>query len=372
MTRPDASASRRTARAKRSSSRAAAAAHARPPPAPRPGGRAPGARRPQPARAAAGSDEVPLEQLGPDASRLEQGLDGLAHGAVAAGGPGDVAPRRPSPRPPRWRPRSASPTRRMTWRSARSSPTNAASSQAIAAPRQQLAERLELVGRPGPAAPPRPAARARARVVASECRPLTQTTGMPAARMSTWPSPSWMSNRFSSTALAVDRPDEDAVVGQHAVDVQADQADASGEGRLNHAPGPTSRASGRAASSSRSSGHWVAASLGARAGSGCVSRKNPSAPATAAAASSARDVLAQSAAGAAGALPRLLHRVGGVEDDGRAGRRAEPGEVAHVDHQIAVAEEGAPLGHGDVGRTRRSAPCRRRRPWPRAASTGPS
>ena len=52
------------------------------------------------------------------------------------------------------------------------------------------------------------------------------------------------------------------------------------------------------------------------------------------------------------ALPRLLHRVGGVEDHRCAGGRAQPLEVSHVDHEVAVAEEGAALGHRHVARCR--------------------
>ena len=43
-------------------------------------------------------------------------------------------------------------------------------------------------------------------------------------------------------------------------------------------------------------------------------------------------------------LPRLLHRVGRVEDHRRAGRLAEPGEVPEIHDEVTVAEESAALG----------------------------
>ena len=53
-------------------------------------------------------------------------------------------------------------------------------------------------------------------------------------------------------------------------------------------------------------------------------------------------------------------RVRRVEDHRRAGGGAEPREVPHVHDEVAVAEEGAALGHRDVARCRRSAPSRPR------------
>src|SRR5205823_10481630 len=57
------------------------------------------------------------------------------------------------------------------------------------------------------------------------------------------------------------------------------------------------------------------------------------------------------AARAVTSLPRLLHRMRGVEDDRRVARGLEPRKGAHVDDQIAVAKEGAPLGDRDFRRT---------------------
>ena len=73
------------------------------------------------------------------------------------------------------------------------------------------------------------------------------------------------------------------------------------------------------------------------------------------------------AAGSAFSLPRLLHRMGGVEDHRRAGGLPQADEVAHVHHQVAVAEEGASLGDRNLGCTRRCAPSR-----PRPASLRPA
>ena len=124
--------------------------------------------------------------------------------------------------------------------------------------------------------------------------------------------------------------------------------------------------------SSRSSGHWVAASLSARAGSGWVSRKNPSAPATAAAAISAGMCSRWPPLAPPAPCPGCCTAWVASNTTGAPVAARSRVEVAHVDHQVAVAEEGAALGHGDVGAAGRSAPCRRRRPSPRPASTGPS
>ena len=87
--------------------------------------------------------------------------------------------------------------------------------------------------------------------------------------------------------LSVDRPEVDAVVGEHAVHVEPEEADASREPRVNHAREPRGRACGRPARrAGRAATGWPRRSR-RRAGSGWVSRKKPSAPATAAAASSA-------------------------------------------------------------------------------------
>src|SRR6267378_1455818 len=67
-----------------------------------------------------------------------------------------------------------------------------------------------------------------------------------------------------------------------------------------------------------------------------------------------RDEVTQTAARAIRALPRLLHRVGAVVYDRRSARGPEPREIAHIDHEITVAEEGAPLGHRDFGRSARA------------------
>ncbi len=120
----------------------------------------------------------------------------------------------------------------------------------------------------------------------------------------------------------------------------------------------------------RSSGHCVAASLGARSGSGWVSRKNPSAPATAAAASSDGMHSRSPAAGSPLALPGSLGRMGGVEHHRHAGGATQPPEISHVHHEVAVAEEGAAFRDGDVPSSPaphlldRSRHARRRHPLP--------
>src|SRR6266576_291261 len=63
-----------------------------------------------------------------------------------------------------------------------------------------------------------------------------------------------------------------------------------------------------------------------------------------------RNEAAVASARAVPALARLLDRVRGVEDDGRVTRVAEPWKAAHVDDEVAVAEECAALGDGDFRR----------------------
>ena len=85
-----------------------------------------------------------------------------------------------------------------------------------------------------------------------------------------------MSKRLSSTAPAVDGTEEDPVVGEHAVHVEPQQADAlaPAPGSIMRA-GPRGRGSARTSASSRSSGHCVSASLSARAGSGMGLEEEP-------------------------------------------------------------------------------------------------
>ena len=82
-----------------------------------------------------------------------------------------------------------------------------------------------------------------------------------------------------------------------------------------------------------------------RSGSSCISMKSASTPNATAARASGRNVLALAARSIAGAA-RQLHRVGRVEDDGIA-EGAHDREAAHVDHEVMVAEGGAPLGEQD-------------------------
>src|SRR2546422_5036959 len=116
--------------------------------------------------------------------------------------------------------------------------------------------------------------------------------------------------------MIADRPDVDAIVCQDAVDVEADELEAAGDGRVEHchlraraggtalarssttalpppwdlaAAVPPARAACHTSRAmltmpaSWSSGIMFGPSDGARSGSGCVSRKKPSAPAAAAA-----------------------------------------------------------------------------------------
>ena len=63
-----------------------------------------------------------------------------------------------------------------------------------------------------------------------------------------------------------------------------------------------------------------------------------------------RNELARATAAPAFAAPGLLHAVRAVENHGRIARRTHAHEGAHVHDEIAVAEEGAALGDGELGR----------------------
>ena len=92
-----------------------------------------------------------------------------------------------------------SPTRRSTGRSARSSPTKAASSQPMPAPRAALRQGRRASRDRGPGAAPPPAARRPAARSPRSSARSARRTGSPAVRRSSNPSPSWMSKRLSST-----------------------------------------------------------------------------------------------------------------------------------------------------------------------------
>ena len=159
-------------------------------------------------------------------------------------------------------------------------------------------------------------------------------------------------------SLSGDRAEPDAVVGEHAVHVEHQQPDSLGHrgidlhqddriGAWSRARDQRSRV--RSISSpSRSSGHCVAASLDARAGSGWVSRKNPSAPATAAAARRWRNELPAATARATLPCPGCCTECVASKITGAPGGLAQPGEVPHVDDEVAVAEKRSALGDRDV------------------------
>ena len=153
--------------------------------------------------------------------------------------------------------------------------------------------------------------------------------------------------------------------------------DRASAGSITVTLGPRCRRRGGPGRPSASSGIMFGPSLGAWSGSGCVSMNSPSAPAADRREGERRDELARAAARAARTLPGPLHAVRRVEDDRRVARVAHAREVAHVDDEIAVAEERAALGDRDVGSAlvdgrEPRAPSRRRRACPRDASTGPS
>ena len=220
-----------------------------------------------------------------------------------------------------------------------------------------------------------PSSRARSRTL-SETRPVTIATRMP-----TQPQHRDAETVLDVVALelepaAVDVAEVDATVGHHAVDVEARRAgcDRASAGSIIVAPGPRCRPRARRASSSASSGIMFGPSLGALSGSGCVSMNSPSAPAADRGERERRNELARAAARAAGALPRPLHAVRRVEDDRGVARGAHAREAAHVDDEIAVAEERSALGDGDrrtcaLHGRRCRAPCRPRRAFLPDAST---
>ena len=133
-----------------------------------------------------------------------------------------------------------------------------------------------------------------------------------------------------------------------------------------------SKSCNSATSASKSlSGTMFGPSEGAWSGSGWVSMNTPATPTATAARASTGDELALAAR--RGPLPaRLLHRMGGVEDDRRAGLARQDRQRAHVRNERVVAE----------ARRRARSPERRpprpRRAWrprsscPRARGTAPS
>ena len=124
-------------------------------------------------------------------------------------------------------------------------------------------------------------------------------------------------------------------------------------------------------------------SLGALSGSGCVSMNRPSAPAAAAASASGgmnsrAPPLAPPAPCPGRCTLCVASKITGASQASR--MRAK---LAHVDDEIAVAEEGAALGDGTIGCrgcgsgrgsciVAPSEPCLPRRAFPRGASTDPS
>ena len=61
-----------------------------------------------------------------------------------------------------------------------------------------------------------------------------------------------------------------------------------------------------------------------------------------------RNELSRPATRTTDTLPRLLNAMRRVEDHGHAAGGSHPGKAAHVDDEIAVAEEGAALGEGNL------------------------
>ena len=92
-------------------------------------------------------------------------------------------------------------------------------------------------------------------------------------------------------------------------------------------------------------------SEGARSGSWWVSMKTPATP-TATAARASTGTNSRWPPEEAALPARLLHRMGGVENDRRAGL-AQDRQRAHVGDQRVVAEADAALGHQHVRRRRR-------------------
>ena len=68
----------------------------------------------------------------------------------------------------------------------------------------------------------------------SDTRPVTITTFSPAARSKCMPRPSWMSKRLSSTGEPSVLAEVDAAVGEDAVHVEPDEADALRERLVDH------------------------------------------------------------------------------------------------------------------------------------------
>jgi hypothetical protein len=151
-------------------------------------------------------------------------------------------------------------------------------------------------------------------------------------------------------ARARDVAEVDPAVGEHAVHVEPDERTGATRrergavigGTAPRAPRPRARAR-----RARSSGTMFGPSLGA--GPGRVRLEEQAVGARAdRGAGERRDELARAATGAALAAPGLLHGVRGVEDHGHVAGRAHAGDGAHVDHEVAIAEERAAFGDGHL------------------------
>ena len=211
----------------------------------------------------------------------------------------------------------------MTWRSARSSPTNAASSQPIprrssssAKPRASRAADLEHLVHPKLARPRR--------------RGLGVAAAHPHHRDARGPHQHEAEAVLNVEPLELDRSVRRSGPTKIPLSVSTPST-SSPRRRIRRASAgsimraaPTDRGSAPTSSSSRSSGHWVAASLSARGGIGMRLEEEAVGARHGRGREQRRDVFALATAGAARALPRLLHGVGRVEDHRRARGRAEP------------------------------------------------
>ena len=300
-------------------------------------------RRPRPIRPARGAAASTTSRTAPSPARR------LRH----------VAPRPPSPRARRWPPRSGRPTRCSTGTSARSSPTNATSSQPRPCSLEQRRPAAAPSAPPGPGGRRRSGARGRGARVASDtpaaddrhrgCRsPSQQRQPEPVLDVEPLeldPLPPPAAPMY--TPLSVRTPSTSSASEADAAAPRAGQAPARLAGAV-----PRGRASGRISVVELVERPLVAASLGARAGIGMRLEEEPVRARRRGGGEQRRDELA---AGRRSRRPRPARAAGRSawrrRSTGTPVAAAHPREAPHVHDEVAVAEEGAPLGDGHLAAT---------------------
>src|SRR6266550_86629 len=246
------------------------------------------------------------------------------------------------------------PTRVSRGRSGRSSPTNAASSQAT--PRRS--SNAVKAGSFLLSCTSSSTLSSRARSsVASERRALAHTTRSPAERSMRMPRPSWMWKRLNSTGWSPTSPKYTPLsvstpsTSKPTSFTRRASAASSTRSSTDRLPRPLPHLEGHAHDSPDLVERHHVGPVGRRpVGIGVRLEEEPVRARGGGGVQERRDELAQPAARAPLSPARLLHRVGGVVHHRDAARGPQAGEVPHIHHQVAVAEERAALGDRQLRR----------------------